>query len=332
MTRDEESIHAAPEQAGAVVPVEAEQVSLSTLVRQQETLVEFVEKRNILLERALPLAMGVTKPEHWFKYGDSYWPSAAACQRIMRRFAVEMSQSRTEKIQAEDERGSYYIWNFYARFSLPGGLDALEALGSASSRNKFFAMKQGALRPLYEIAEPNIIKAARSNCIANGVQELLGIKGTTAADLEKAGINPGSIHEIEFKTAKDKGTAATAPKPQAPTGGKQTRTGTEAPPVSGDKDPGAIREKFLLYLVYLCFSLSAPEEHFLARYLPFRTPADDGSTHASRQMVTRFKKAKAVAWLESAVEKIEADEDLSGLQEWMDAQGVEDPNHGEIEY
>ena len=152
--------------------------------QDEQDILEFLKRRNRLVEEVLRYAVGATHPSHWTALGDRPWLSASGSEVVALRCGVKMRQVRSVREEREDEHGAYYEYTNEAVFYLPDGSGEWPAIGTCSSRDQFLGTEiQGA-----QFEEGNIAKAARSNCIVNGVCGLLGLRGMTWERL--ATLNP----------------------------------------------------------------------------------------------------------------------------------------------
>lgn len=158
-----------------------------------------IEARNRLLDRILAVAVQATTPAHWVSFDGKPYPTAAGAEVIARRCAVSIREVKKERLNHADEKGAYYVWVYTCTASLPGGRDALEALGTCSSRDVFLGTETRAGRPLSEVDEGNIMKAAYSNMMTNAVMRLLGLRNLTWDQLEGAGIAKGEAAAVSHE-------------------------------------------------------------------------------------------------------------------------------------
>ncbi len=168
---------------------------------KQETQVDIlrvIEKRNELLDKIKGFALKATHSGHWSAQGDKPYLGAAGSEVVARRCAVKIRSVRFKKVPSSDDKGEFYIYFYEGVFSLPGGFDEVEAVGTCSSRDTFLGTETKAGRPLSEIDEGNIAKAAYSNLMVNGVQRLLGLRGMTWEQLAAFGIERGGVAKVEF--------------------------------------------------------------------------------------------------------------------------------------
>jgi len=98
----------------------------------------------------------------------SAWRKLAFCTRI----SVKLI-GKGEKIYGRDKSGEYYIWTFKAKAVDRDGREVISS-GSCSSRDPFFARKDGKLRPSDEINESDIYNTAVSNAISRAISDLIG--------------------------------------------------------------------------------------------------------------------------------------------------------------
>lgn len=321
---------------------EVMRVPSRALVPEPEQLVHFVEKRRTILENALRLAVGATRAEcDWVRFGEdgSFWPSGEGPGRIIRLFGISVTEPRFEKRKSSDEKGEFYIYVCTVRFSMPTGYDVFDAVGSCSSRKPFFGKKtiwkddpkqpgkripETIIRPLHEITEDHVMKAAMTNCLANGVQLILGFKGVTEQELRRAGLDTSKIPVVRFardrkraqpKNGAPKRTSAAAPQSsrQAPAAGKGTEDKAEpkkGPPeaettsmeFAEKKRRDTVMLRLAIFYDYFKDGLGLDPDERFGQYMRFR----DGSPVTFEKAQT-FKTARGVEWLERIVDKMQTD-------------------------
>jgi hypothetical protein len=169
-----------------------------------------IEQRNKAFERLITYALGATKPEHWFDQQGKPYLGAAGSEVVARRCAVRVAGVRREKTASSDDKGAFYIYVYEGTFSLPGGMDSVEALGTCSSRDSFLGTATKSGRELSEIDEGNVMKAAYSNMIVNGVTRLLGLRGLSWDTLSKFGITQDGASKVTYNAGAKGGSAERA--------------------------------------------------------------------------------------------------------------------------
>ncbi len=170
-------VHAAPQEMGPPSP----------------DFLQIIEKRNLAMTRILEYAVSATHAGQWVDQNGKPWPTGAACEVMARRCAVSWKNVETTKRASDDDKGSFYIYECRATFFLAGGFDSIEAVGTCSSRDTFLGTETRAGRPLSEIDEGNVMKAAFTNMEVNGVTRLLGVRHLTWERLAELGIDRAGV-------------------------------------------------------------------------------------------------------------------------------------------
>jgi hypothetical protein len=158
-----------------------------------------IEQRNKAFERLLEYAVRATEASHWFDQNGKPYLGAGGAEAVARRCGVKITNVRRERIDGSDEKGRFYDFIVEATFSLPGGLDSVEAIGTCSSRDNFLGTETNAGREIAEVDTGNILKAAYSNCKVNGVTSLLGIRGISWERLAQFGIEKDKATKVEYR-------------------------------------------------------------------------------------------------------------------------------------
>jgi len=178
-----------------MMPMDAQEVG-SLVIRPTETgltpvqavkkFMDIVAVREQILGQVLPIALASTAPHDWVDMGGNPHCCEDGVNKIRFRFAISVSDTRTEVIMREDERGQYAIYTTRAKFSLPGSIEVFEAIGKASARAPWYAKGKGSTwRKQSEIREDNMLIHSYTNCLHNGVMGVLGIRKLTWADIEE---------------------------------------------------------------------------------------------------------------------------------------------------
>jgi hypothetical protein len=191
-------------QNGEAVEMEVEVIKPQSPPAPPETsldqIVAHAEQNVQLAKRLIQAALKMTIEADWVDQGGKPYLTHAGAEKIARRFGVCWENVRCWKEWSEDEKGRFYIYTFTGKFYLKSG-DSIEAIGTCSQRDKFFSLSNGQPRPLSEIDETNIKKAAYSNLIVNGITHLLGLRSLSWDQLKEAGLNIDKIAKVEFKEA-----------------------------------------------------------------------------------------------------------------------------------
>lgn len=179
-------------------------------VAAEVDVLSIIEKRNAMLTRILEFAIGSTHAGQWVDQGGKPWPTAPAAEVMARRCAVRVDQVHTEKVPSSDDKGAFYMYVATCTASLPGGYDSIQAMGTCSSRDTFLGTETRSGRPLSEIDEGNILKAAYSNMLVNAITRLLGVRNLTWELLAKYGIGHEAVAKVEYQSGARGAAAADA--------------------------------------------------------------------------------------------------------------------------
>lgn len=179
-------------------PEETHDVEPMMMEEGMDLIVQRAEKQLAVLDKVLGIAVKRTTHYDWVdQMGKPYLTSSGA-EKLMPLFGVCLTNTRCEKNFANDDKGQYYLYQYKGTFSWKGG--SIEAIGACSSRDKFFAWdsREQTYKPLSEVDETNILKAAYSNMMVNGITRLLGIRNLTWENLQKYGIDKGKSARVEY--------------------------------------------------------------------------------------------------------------------------------------
>lgn len=174
-------------------------------------LLAIIERRNQMLERILDYAIRATHAGQWVDQQGKPWPTAAAAEVMARRCAVSVRNVQSNKVPSSDDKGPFYMYVVTATASLPGGYDAIESMGTCSSRDTFLGTQTREGRPLSEIDEGNILKAAYSNMLVNAITRLLGVRNLTWEQLITMGISPDGAAKVTFNSGSRGGGSSADP-------------------------------------------------------------------------------------------------------------------------
>ncbi len=172
-------------------------VNNQSLVDSTDDIIASAERRIAHVQKILEMSLKVTKANDWVDQNGKPYLMGSGAEKIARLFAVSWKDIKSEKIHSEDETGKFYFYQVSGVFNLKK--DSILAIGIRSSKDKFFARSGGKLKELSEIDEPNIAKAAYTNCVVNGVTRLLGLRGLDWETVEKAGMRKDTVSSVSYK-------------------------------------------------------------------------------------------------------------------------------------
>lgn len=159
-------------------------------------------RRVAQLDKIMSLAISRTNSQDWVDEGGKPYLACSGSEKVARLFGVCWKNVKNEKVISSDENGQFYFYECSGDFYL--GKDVISAIGTCSQKDQFFSKKGKEVKPLSEIDETNIRKAAYSNMVVNGVTRILGIRNLTWEELEKAGIRRENTPKVNYKGNKDR--------------------------------------------------------------------------------------------------------------------------------
>lgn len=178
------------------------------IVQQQGTGGDYLaelDKMNNVIERVVQAAIKATHSGQWCDMQGKPYLTGAGAEVVALRCGVSWKNVTKKKEWREDEGGKSYLYIYEADFTLGHGPFAhtIEAIpGTCSSRDQFigtnFNDEEGDKRPLSEVEEGSIMKAAMTNMEVNGVTRITGIRNMTWEQLEPLGITKDGAARVGF--------------------------------------------------------------------------------------------------------------------------------------
>jgi len=180
-----------PQEPAEVIPVE----------EGIELVIARAEKQVKILDKVLGIALQRTNHYDWTDMQGKPYLTSSGAEKLMALFGINITDTSSDKKYSKDEKGDYYLYQYKGTFFWKAG--SIEVVGACSSRDKFFAWdsKSQNFKPLAEVDEVNIMKAAYSNMIVNGVTRLLGIRNLTWEQVEayKAGVSKDTVAKVSYR-------------------------------------------------------------------------------------------------------------------------------------
>lgn len=170
--------------------------SQDTQLDMTEDILAAANRRIAQLDQIVTLALKRTNSNDWIDQQGKPYLTCSGAEKIARLFGVNWRGVKAEKIISSDEQGQFYFYEFSGEFCL--GRDSIYAVGTCSQKDAFFSKSKEGTKPLSEIDETNIRKAAYSNMIVNGVTRILGIRNLTWEQVKSAGIDPSKAAKITY--------------------------------------------------------------------------------------------------------------------------------------
>ena len=154
------------------------------------------ERRIEAVNKIKGLALKVTNSRDWNDQGGNPYLQVSGAEKVARLFGVSW---RLDAPTRDDHDDGHFSYTFKGYFNM--GTAEIEVVGTRSSKDPFFAGKKDDPLPPSEIDRNDVKKGAMTNCIGNGISRLLGIRNLTWEELEKAGIQRGSVGKVSFRSS-----------------------------------------------------------------------------------------------------------------------------------
>lgn len=121
---------------------------------------------------------------------------AAAAERMAAFVGItESNWSRGDKEWSDDKK--HYTYSYEADFTF--GKRTIHVISRVGTRDKFFGKLKGAWKPLEDVQEDDIKKAAFRACRKEGVRTLLGLRNVPVAKLKDLGFDISKINIVGFE-------------------------------------------------------------------------------------------------------------------------------------
>lgn len=171
-------------------------MSPSNQLDMTDDILAAANRRIAQLDNIVKLSISRTNTNDWVDQSGKPYLTCSGAEKIARLFGVCWKDVKSDKIITSDEQGQYYFYEFSGVFTL--GADSITAVGTCSQKDQFFAKSGGQMKPLSEIDETNIRKAAYSNMVVNGVTRILGIRNLTWDEVKAGGIDPSKASKVTY--------------------------------------------------------------------------------------------------------------------------------------
>ncbi len=163
-----------------------------------EQEIERAEKIVEALEKIQKISLRLTKEKDWVLMGGAPYLLERGAERIGILWGVNISDVKTKKEWIEDGKGRYYIVIASGKAYARKLNRVVEDIGICSSRDRFFGLVKGKLKPLEEVDAANIEKKAVTNLYSRLIKRVAGLMNIDINDLQAAGLDIEKIPRVEF--------------------------------------------------------------------------------------------------------------------------------------
>jgi hypothetical protein len=169
-----------------------------------EDALEIMERRQLLFQRVMEVAIRATSQGDWVDQNGKPYLQVSGSEKVARRFGVRISDVEIERENITDDAGIYYLYTVTGKAALGNGNESIEAIGTCSSRDKFFGRAHGEQKLMQDVDIGNIKRKAYTNFMGNAITRLLGIRNLSWEDIAKFGINKNGKASVAYKSTEQK--------------------------------------------------------------------------------------------------------------------------------
>ncbi|GJL53951.1 MAG: hypothetical protein NPIRA02_10830 [Nitrospirales bacterium] len=138
------------------------------------------------------LALKVTNAHDWIDENGKPYLQVSGAEKVARLFGVSW---RIDDAEFDEHEDGHFTYTYKGYFMLAG--KEIEAIGTRSSRDKFFSRARGSDIDPSTISRGNVKKSAYTNCLGNGITRLLGIRNMSWDELKAAGLTKSQSTTVD---------------------------------------------------------------------------------------------------------------------------------------
>lgn len=197
-----EAVEADVEAEGAVAVIEPPQSSdqMDAVIAISKRIDEYAKAHDtivgVVVKRSYPGDWVVHKKDGDKDEDQKANMGAAAAER-MAAFVGITESNWTAGVKEWSEDRKHFTYAYEADFTF--GKRTIHVISRVGTRDKFFGKKSGAWKPLEEVQEDDIKKAAFRACRKEGVRTLLGLRNVPVAKLQQLGFEIAKINFVGFE-------------------------------------------------------------------------------------------------------------------------------------
>lgn len=171
------------------------------VVDSTQYILQMAERRAGLIDKVKELGIKATNAGDWVDQNGTPYLVGSGAEKIRTRFALKIWDTRVEKFNISDTNGDYYYFRVSGKVGF-NAQESIDVIGTCSSRDQFFAKKNGQLIPTADVDITNIEKSAYTNFLVNGISRFLGLRNMTWEEIEKFGIKRGQVSRVDYAKGK----------------------------------------------------------------------------------------------------------------------------------
>jgi len=160
-----------------------------------EEVIARSEKRLETIKKIKQVSLSITNEDDWVIINNIPYLQASGAEKIARLFGISWSNFSYSVEHLNDGHllviceGDFFMETRKEKL-------CIQAIGVRSSKDAFFS--RGGKLSAKDVDIPSLYKASYTNCLANGIKRILGLRNLTIEDLKAAGLDIGKIKKITY--------------------------------------------------------------------------------------------------------------------------------------
>jgi hypothetical protein len=160
-----------------------------------EEVIARSEKRLETIKKIKQVSLSITNEDDWVIINNIPYLQASGAEKIARLFGISWSNFSYSVEHLDDGHllviceGDFFMETRREKL-------CIQAIGVRSSKDAFFS--RGGKLSAKDVDMPSLYKAAYTNCLANGIKRILGLRNLTVEDLKVAGLKVEKIKRITY--------------------------------------------------------------------------------------------------------------------------------------
>ena len=170
-------------------------------------LAEKAEQYITAMNKIMDAALKITNEFDWVLISGKPYLQESGATKVARLFGISWQMIGNPVIECDPQ--GYKTYTYKGRFMLNNQF--IEAEGSRSMKDDFFAKKKDGLKSPDEIDERDVKMSAYTNCINNGIKRLIpNLRNIDIDTLIRAGLDVSKLKGYTFKTGSQGGNSGKA--------------------------------------------------------------------------------------------------------------------------
>jgi ribosomal protein L13E len=173
-----------------------QETDFNEVIAKAEREVEAMKKIKIISLRS-------TNEGDWINRNGNPYLEVMGSMKVAQVWGISITEMSQKKEMMTDDKGQYYVVTTEGKAAFRNRI--LTEIGTCTSRDEFFGVKDKELKPMEDVVYENVVKASATNFHNRILKKILGL-GFNWEDLEAAGLKKEKIRTIgnnERKASED---------------------------------------------------------------------------------------------------------------------------------